>query len=119
MMGRLASLPDVAREVATELYTPFDNVPETPADLVMAARGAFFVDDKEKAVAFLRQAAQQPLGFREALDVFGVAKFEFDDAGLADGIQALIQERAPQYEITFAGQFELPPDLSILHVDDD
>jgi tetratricopeptide (TPR) repeat protein len=119
MMDRLAALPDVAREVATELYTPFENVPETTAELIMAARGAFFVDDKERAAVLLKQAAGHPLGFREALDVFGIAKFEFDDAALADEIQALIHETAPKYEITFAGQFQLPPDLSILHVDDD
>jgi hypothetical protein len=119
MMGGLDSIPDVAREVATELYAPFDDVPETTADLVMAARGAFFVDDKEKAFAFLRQAAERPLGFKQALNVFGVAMFEFDNAALAEEIQVLIHERAPRYEVTFAGQFQLPPDLSILHVDDD
>lgn len=108
MMGSLGDIPDVVKEVATELYTPFNASPETLGDLLMAARGALLVDDKAKCRTLLQQAVAKATLYREALEVYNAAMFELKDDEFGTKIEAEFLARSPKFQLKAQGVYEVP-----------
>lgn len=119
MMADLSGVAPVVKEVATELYKPFTGEPQSVDETIMAARGQMFIDNIDAAKALILKAAAMKVAFKQAVELYNMAKFELKDDSLATNVEAAVHTNYPKYELIIKGTYEVPPELPTKNADDE